>query len=85
MIVSKSKSKYTNRRKLVMGKGFVDSLSSIFNSIKQALQNVGLLIKENKNLIAKPNLCAIGQLAATGISKGIPALILLIINRKKIK
>ena len=60
MIVPKSKSKYTNTSKLVMGRGFVDSLSNIFNSIIPTLQNVGLFIGENKDLIAKPILVAVG-------------------------
>ena len=64
-----------------MGRGFVDSVSSIFISIKSVLQNVGSFIRENKNLIAKPILGAIGQLVATEISKGLPALISHIINR----
>jgi len=85
MIVPKSRSKYTNKRKLVMGLGFVDSMKSIFNSIKPILQNVGSFIKENKDLIAKPVLGAVGQLAATGISKGVPTLISHIMNRRKPK
>ena len=47
MIVPKSKSKYMNRRKLVMDRGFIDLLSSIFNSIKPMLQYAGSFISEN--------------------------------------
>jgi hypothetical protein len=87
MIVPRSRSKYTNGRKAVTGRGFVDSLSSIFNSIKSAalpaLKSVGSFVKENKDLIAKPILGAVGQLAATGISKGLPTLLSHIMNRKK--
>ena len=83
MIVPKSRSKYTNKKKLVIGRGFVDTMSSIFNSIRPTLKNVGSFIKENKDLIAKPILGAVGQIAATGISKGIPTLLSTIMNRKK--
>ena len=82
MIIPKSRSKYTNGKKLVIGRGFVDSFSNIFNSIRPALQNVGTYIKENKDLIAKPLLGAVGTLAATGI-KGAPYLLSHIMNRKK--
>ena len=58
-----------------MGRRFVDSLSSILNSISPTLQNVGLFIRENKDLITKPILGAVGQLAATSIAKGIPVLL----------
>src|SRR5271163_109021 len=83
MIVPKSRSKYTNKKKLVIGRGFVDTMSNIFNSIRPTLKNVGSFIKENKDLIAKPILGAVGQLAATGISKGVPTLLSTIMNRKK--
>ena len=82
MIVPKSRSKYTTKRRLVMGRGFVDSLSSIFNSIKPALQNVGSFIRDNKDLIAKPVLGAAGKLAATAISKEISSAISVIMNKK---
>src|SRR5271163_3644640 len=83
MIVPKSRSKYTNKKKLVIGRGFVDTMSNIFNSIRPTLKNVGSFIKENKDLIAKPILGAVGQLAATGISKGVPTLLSTILNRKR--
>jgi len=89
MIEPKSRSKYTNKRKLVNGKGFVDAMSSIFNSIKSAavpvIKSVGTFVKDNKDLLAKPILGAVGSLAATGISKGVPTLLSHIMNRKKIK
>ena len=85
MIVPKSKSKYMNKRKPVMGRGFVDSMSSIFNSIRPTLQNVGSFIRDNKDFIAKSILGAVGQLAATGISKGVSVLLTKIMNRKRLK
>jgi len=64
-----------------MGRGFVNTFSNIFNSIKSAAAPALSFIKQNKNLIAKPILGAVGSLAATGISKGIPTLLSTIMNR----
>jgi hypothetical protein len=77
MLVYNSK---TNRpvlkRKYIQGKGFTDSLLS-------SLRSVGSYIAQNKDLIAKPLLGAVGDLAATGISQGVPALINYINNKNK--
>src|ERR1700690_4136034 len=77
MLVHNSK---TNRpllkRKYIQGKGFTDSLLS-------SLRSVGSYVAQNKDLIAKPLLGAVGDLAATGISQGVPALINYIKNKNR--
>ena len=79
MLINKNVHGYSRNKKYVVGRGFVDSLSSIFNSIKAsampALQSVGSYISNNKDLIAKPILGALGSLAATGLAEGVPALL----------
>ena len=78
MLVHNSK---TNRpllkRKYIQGKGFTDSLLS-------SLRSVGSYVAQNKDLIAKPLLGAVGDLAATGISQGVPALINYIKNKNRV-
>ena len=77
MLVHNSK---TNRpvlkRKYIQGKGFTDSLMS-------SLRSVGSYVAQNKDLISKPLLGAVGDLAATGISRGVPTLINYINNKNK--
>jgi len=77
MIVHNSK---TNRpvlkRKYIQGKGFTDSLMS-------SLRSIGSYVAQNKDLIAKPLLGAVGDLAATGISQGVPAVIKYINNKNR--
>ena len=89
MLVNRYYYGYSNKKKHVTGKGFVDSLSSIFNTIKSAtapvFKTVGSYVSENKDLIAKPILGALGSLAATGLATGIPAIISHISNRNKEK
>jgi hypothetical protein len=79
MLINKNVYGYSKNKKYVVGRGFVDSLSSIFNSLKAsampALQSVGSYVSKNKDLIAKPLLGALGSLAATGLTDGVPALI----------
>ena len=53
---------YGAKQKYIHGKGFIDSLTS-------TLQNVGSYIYQNKDLIAKPVLGAVGNLAATGLTE----------------
>lgn len=65
-----------SKRKYIQGKGFTDSLMS-------SLRSVGSYVAQNKDLIAKPLLGAVGDLAATGISQGVPALIKYINNKNK--
>ena len=89
MLVNRYYYGYSNKKKHVTGKCFVDSLSSMFNTIKSAtaplLKTVGNYVSENKNLIAKPILGALGSLAATGLATGIPTIISHIANRSKKK
>src|SRR5579872_2755459 len=87
MLINKNARGYSKNKKYVVGRGFVDSLSSIFNSLKAsampALQSVGSYVSKNKDLIAKPLLGALGSLAATGLTDGVPALINRIASRNK--
>ena len=73
MLVSRYYYGYSNKKKHVTGKGFVDSLSSIFNTLKSAtapvFKTVENYVSENKDLIAKPILGALGSLAATGLRR----------------
>ena len=87
MLINKNVHGYSKNKKYVVGRGFVDSLSSIFNSVKAsampALQSVGSYVSNNKDLIAKPILGALGSLAATGLTAGVPAILTHIANRNK--
>jgi hypothetical protein len=87
MLINKNRYGYSKNKKYVEGKGFVDSLSSIFNSIKAsampALQSVGSYVSSNKDLIAKPILGALGSLAATGLTAGVPAMLNHITSRNR--
>ena len=62
MIIKKKDQSYTTHKKYIQGKGFFDSLSS-------TLRNVGSYISQNKDLIAKPMLGAVGNLAAFGLTE----------------
>jgi hypothetical protein len=79
---------YSRKKKYITGRGFVDSLSNVFNSIKAsalpAMKNFGSYVANNKDLIAKPLLGAVGQLAATGLTAGVPALLNRIMKRKQV-
>jgi hypothetical protein len=87
MLINKNVHGYSKNKKYVVGRGFVDSLSTIFNSLKSsampALQSVGSYVSNNKDLIAKPVLGAIGSLAATGLTAGVPALLSHIKSKNK--
>lgn len=87
MLVKKNAYGYSQKKKYITGRGFVDSLSTVFNSIKAsavpALKSVGAYVSNNKDLIAKPLLSAVGSLAATGLTAGVPALISHIKNRNR--
>ena len=78
MLVQKRALGYSRKKKHITGRGFVDSLSSIFNSIKAsavpAMRSIGSYVSNNKDLITKPLLGAVGSLAATGLTAGVPAL-----------
>ena len=70
MLISKNSYGYSNKKKYVTVRGFIDSLSNVFkqlgNSFKvsavPAIKNIGSYVLENKDLIAKPVLGAIGSL-----------------------
>ena len=62
MIIKKKDRSYTTHKKYIQGKGFLDSLSS-------TLRNVGSYLSQNKDLIAKPMLGAVGNLAAFGLTE----------------
>jgi len=76
MLIHKKQTGYSSKRKYVQGRGFVDSLSS-------TLRNVGSYISQNKDLIAKPLLGAVGDLAAFGVTEAGKSVISHIINKKR--
>jgi hypothetical protein len=86
MLVQKYSYGYSQKKKYITGRGFVDSLSNVFNSIKAsvtpAMKSIGSYVSNNKDLIAKPLLGAVGSLAATGLTAGVPALLSHIMRRK---
>ena len=59
---------YSSHRRRIEGKGFVDSLLS-------SAKSIGSYVAQNKDLIAKPLLGAVGNLAAAGLTEGGIALI----------
>ena len=89
MLINKNVHGYQRKKRYITGRGFVDAMSSIFNSLKTsvapALRSVGTYVSTNRDLIAKPVLGAVGSLAATGLTAGIPALISRIASRNKTK
>ena len=64
----------TSKRVMVYGYGFVDSL-----------QNIGSYIAQNKDLIAKPMLSAVGEIEALALTEGSKALIKKLSAEKKKK
>ena len=72
MIITKRNRGYSSTRKYIQGKGFVDSLRSI-----------GSYITQNKDLIAKPMLGAVGNVGAFALTEGSKALITHLINKKQ--
>jgi hypothetical protein len=88
MLVQNHAYGYSRKKKYVTGRGFVDSLSNVFNSIKAsavpAMRSIGSYVSNNKDLIVKPLLGAVGSLAATGLTAGVPALISHIMRRKQV-
>ena len=87
MLVNRNSYGFSNNKKYVEGQGFVDFMSSAFRSVVPALKSVGTsmtsYLDKNKDLIAKPILGAIGALAATGLTAGVPAMISHIVNRNR--
>src|SRR5580698_10749147 len=65
MIVKKKNHMYTNKRKYVQGSGFLSAkIGSGF------MNDVGSYILENKDLIAKPLLGAVGNIGALALTEG---------------
>ena len=93
MLISRNSYGYSNKKKYVTGRGFIDSLSNVFkqlgNSFRAsavpAIKNIGSYVLENEDLIAKPVLGAIGSFAATGLSAGVPAILKHIASRNRNK
>ena len=87
MIVNKTKHGYSSRKKHITGKGFMESLSNVFSSLKSSatpvFKSIENYVVENKDLIAKPLLGAVGSLAATGLAAGVPTLLTHIANRNR--
>lgn len=87
MLIKKNAYGYSQKKKYITGRGFVDALSNVFNSLKASavptLRSVVSYVSNNKDLITKPLLGAVGSLAATGLTAGVPALISHIMNKNK--
>ena len=87
MLVNRNSYGFSNNKKYIEGQGFVDFMSSAFRSVVPALKSVGTsmtsYLDKNKDFIAKPVLGAIGALAATGLTAGVPAMISHIVNRNR--
>ena len=64
MIDRKKNHMYSSKRKFAHGSGFVDSLSN-------TLRGIGSYVFQNKDLIAKPMLGAVGQLGAFALTEGV--------------
>ena len=87
MLINKNTYGYSRKKKHITGRGFVDTMSSVFNSLKSTIaptvRNIASYVSTNKDLIAKPVLGALGSLAATGLTAGVPALLSHIASRNK--
>jgi hypothetical protein len=75
MLIINRKHGYSANRKYIQGKGFMDTLTS-------GLKGVGSYISQNKDLVAKPLIGAVGDLAAFGLLEGGKAVINTLKNRK---
>jgi hypothetical protein len=88
MLINKNIHGYSRKKRHITGRGFVDMMSSVFNSLKSAVgptfRNIASYVLTNKDLIAKPLLGAVGSLAAKGLSEGVPALISHIRNKSRV-
>lgn len=89
MLINQRAYGYSTNKKYITGRGFVDTMSSVFNSIRStaapAFRNIGNYVSANKDLIAKPVLGAIGSLAAASLASGVPAIIKHIASRNRSK
>ena len=64
MIVRKKNRMFTSKRTMVHGNGYVDTL-----------RGIGSYIAQNKDLIAKPMLGAVGEIGALALTEGGKALL----------
>ena len=72
MLINKNRYGYSKYKRHITGRGFVDTF-----------KNIASFVSSNKDLVAKPLLSAVGTLAATGLTSGVPALLSRISNRNK--
>jgi len=75
MLVVEKDRTYTSDKTYVQGAGFMDSLSS-------SLRNVGSYISQNKDLIFKPMLGAVGDISAFAMTEGGKSIVRKIANAK---
>jgi len=73
MIIINNARTYTSNKKYVHGSGFLDSLS--YN-----LRNVGSYISQNKDLLFKPMLGAVGDITAFAMTEGGKTIVRKIVN-----
>ena len=73
MIVKQKNKAYSSKRTMVHGRGFVDTLKGI-----------GSYVSQNKDLIAKPMLGAVGDIGALAMIEGSKALIRKIVASKQL-
>ena len=89
MFVNETEYGYSSRKKYISGKGFIETLSNVLSSLKSSatpvFKSIGNYVVENKDLIAKPLLGAVGSLAATGLAAGVPTLLTHMVNRNRKK
>lgn len=87
MLINKNTYGYSRKKRYITGRGFVDTMSSVFKSLKStvvpAFRNIASYVSTNRDLIAKPLLGVVGSLAAKGLSEGVPSLINHIANRNR--
>ena len=87
MLINRKTHGYSINKKFIIGRGFVDSLSSIFNSNKSSvvpgIKEIGSYISTNKDQLFKPVMGAFGTLGAKALTEGVPALINKIASRNK--
>src|SRR5271165_328966 len=68
---------YTIHKKHVTGRGFIDTFLNLTSS-------VGSYMVNNKDLITKPLLSAVGSLGALGLTTGVPAIINHIVSKRNL-
>ena len=77
----KKKNGYSSNKKFIYGSGFGECEGAGF---MDTLKYIGSYVSQNKDLIAKPLLGAVGNLAAAGLTEGGKALLnRLMVSKKK--